>query len=72
MTVTKKNNIEIISDFLSSERDKNLIINQVSDEIGSFYSSVINNIAKDKNLRLVRENDDKTFLLEHRKICKQK
>ena len=57
MPVTKKNNIEIISDFLSSESDKNLIINQVSDEIGSFYSSVISNIAKDKNLRLVREND---------------
>ena len=54
MPVTKKNNIEIISDFLSSESDKNLIINQVSDEIGSFYSSVINNIAKDKNLRLLR------------------
>lgn len=59
MTVAKKNNIEIISDFLSSERDINLIMNQVSDEIGSFYSSVINKIAKDKNLRLVRENDDK-------------
>ena len=41
MTVIKKNNIELISDFLSSESDKNLIINQVSDEIGSFYSSVI-------------------------------
>ena len=59
MTVTKKNNIELISDFLSIESDKNLIINQVSDEIGSFYSSVISNIAKDKNLRLVRENDDR-------------
>ena len=57
MTVIN-NNIVNISDFLSSEYDKNLIINQVSDEIGSFYLSVINKIAEDNKLKLIREKND--------------
>ena len=41
-------NLEIIEKFLISE-DKTLIINQVSDEIGSFYIFVVNELSNKSN-----------------------
>ena len=46
------NNIEKIIFFLRQEEDKTLIVNQVNEEIGSFYLLVIRNFAKLNNTKL--------------------
>ena len=62
MSVTKNNNIEKIKNFLISDNGKSLLINQVSEEIGSFYSLIINSLSIDKGLKLVRETDYKNII----------
>ena len=46
------NNIEKIIFFFKQKENKTLIVNQVSDEIGSFYLLVIRNLAKLNNTKL--------------------
>jgi len=62
LSVTKNNNIEKIKNFLISDNGKSLLINQVSEEIGSFYSLIINSLSIDKGLKLVRETDYKNII----------
>ena len=62
MSVTKNNNIEKIKNFLIADSGKCLLINQVSEEIGSFYSSIINSMSIDRGLKLVRETDNKNII----------
>ena len=62
MSVTKNNNIEKIKNFLIAESGKCLLINQVSEEIGSFYSLIINSMSIDRRLKLVRETDNKNII----------
>ena len=47
-----RNNIEKINFFLGQKEDKTLIINQVSEEIGSFYLLVIRYFSKLNNTKL--------------------
>ena len=49
----KKNNIELIENFLSLEKDKTLLINEVSDEIHSFYNFVIKEFANKLNIKVI-------------------
>ena len=62
MSVTKNNNIEKIKNFLIDDNGKCLLINQVSEEIGSFYSLVINFMSIDRGLKLVKETDNKNII----------
>ena len=41
----KKNNIQLINNFLETETE-NLLINQVNEEIGCFYEMVIEEICR--------------------------
>ena len=63
MSATETNNIEIIREFLTNDRDKNLLINQVTQEIGSFYTLVIRDMAERYNLNLVTEIEGKNINL---------
>ena len=47
-----RNNIEKINFFLQQRENKTLIVNQVNDEIGSFYLLIIRNFAKLNNTKL--------------------
>ena len=47
-----KNNIEIIKHFFSTEENKTLLINQVSEEIGCFYELVLREISPSYNVKL--------------------
>ena len=47
-----KNNIEIIKHFFSTEENKTLLINQVSEEIGCFYELVLREISSNYNVKL--------------------
>jgi len=58
LSVTKNNNIEKIKNFLIADDGKCLLINQVSEEIGSFYSFVINSLSINRGLKLVKETDN--------------
>ena len=49
----KKNNIELIESFLSSTKDKMLLINEVSEEIYSFYNFVIREFANKLDIRVI-------------------
>ena len=55
------NNIEKIKNFIHDEKNKNLIINQVSEDIGEFYLQIIRDISKDKEIKLLRETEDKNM-----------
>ena len=55
------NNIEKIKNFIHDEKNKNLIINQVSEDIGEFYFQVIKDISKDIEIKLLRETEDKNM-----------
>ena len=57
----KINNIEKIKNFIHDEKNKNLIINQVSEDIGEFYFQVIKDISKDIEIKLLRETEDKNM-----------
>ena len=49
----KKNNIELIESFLSSTKDKTLLINEVNDEIYSFYNYVIKEFSNKLDIRVI-------------------
>jgi hypothetical protein len=49
----KKNNIELIESFLSSTKYKTLLINEVSDEIYSFYNFVIKEFADKLDIKVI-------------------
>ena len=57
----KINNIEKIKNFIHDEKNKNLIINQVSEDIGEFYLQIIRDISKDIEIKLLRETEDKNM-----------
>ena len=52
-----KNNIEIIRHFFSTEENKTLLINQVSEEIGCFYELVLREISSGCGVKLKRYSD---------------
>ena len=52
-----KNNIEIIKHFFSSEENKTLLINQVSEEIGCFYEFMLRAISSNYNVKLNKFTD---------------
>ena len=54
----KLNNINKIENFIKSEENKSLLINQVSDDIGEFYLQVIKNFTEEIGVKLLREIDD--------------
>tara|TARA_B100001027_G_scaffold216576_1_gene193381 strand:- start:1149 stop:1790 length:642 start_codon:yes stop_codon:yes gene_type:complete len=62
LSVTKNNNIEKIKNFLIADDGKCLLINQVSEDIGSFYSFVINSMSINRGLKLVKETDNKNIM----------
>ena len=47
-------NISKIKDFIINENESKMIINQVSDNIGLFYTSVITNFCKAEKIRVVK------------------
>ena len=58
-------NIEVINNFINNNKETNLIINQVSDEIGLFYLYLVEYYAYKQNIKLIQkdtfiesENDD--------------
>tara|TARA_X000000950_G_C13825902_1_gene624030 strand:+ start:846 stop:1487 length:642 start_codon:yes stop_codon:yes gene_type:complete len=62
LSVTKNNNIEKIKNFLIADNGGCLLINQVSEEIGSFYLFVINSMSIDRGLKLITETDNKNII----------
>ncbi len=50
------NNISKIKDFIINENESKMIINQVSDNIGLFYTSVINNFCEAEKIRVVKNS----------------
>ena len=48
-------NISLIDGFINNKAEKNLLINQVNDEIGLFYVNLIENYAREKNIKLLRK-----------------
>ena len=68
-----RNNIEKINFFLGQKEDKTLIVNQVSEEIGSFYLLVIRYFSKLNNTKLdfnqkVDEGNDPISLFGDEKL----
>ena len=59
-----KNNIEKIKQFLSVKKNSALLINQVNEEIGSFYELAIKEISKENDIKISfntdKINPDKT------------
>ena len=51
------NNISKIKDFIINENESKMIINQVSDNIGLFYTSVINNFCEAEKIRVVKNSN---------------
>ena len=66
------NNINLIEDFLYNKNDGKLIINQVSEEIGVLYKSIIDYFCKKINLKIVKsvisETDLSQDLFNERKL----
>ena len=50
------NNISKIKDFIINENESKMIINQVSDNIGLFYTSVITNFCEAEKIRVVKNS----------------
>ena len=50
------NNISKIKDFIINENESKMIINQVSDNIGLFYNSLITNFCDTEKIRLVNNS----------------
>jgi len=50
--ILMNNQIKIMENFFLSE-DKNLLINQVNEEVGEFYIGVLKNLSEEKSIRLV-------------------
>tara|TARA_B100001057_G_C22782500_1_gene924214 strand:- start:641 stop:1294 length:654 start_codon:yes stop_codon:yes gene_type:complete len=61
LSATKRNNIETIKNFIINDNCKNLLINEFSEEVSLFYILVINNIAKENGIKLLRETEDKNL-----------
>jgi len=55
--VKNKNNIEEISQFLTIKKNNTLLINQVDEEIGSFYELAIKEISKDIDIKISFNKD---------------
>ena len=54
------NNIAIIKDFLDSKNENKLIINQVSDQIGVFYSCLIDYLCSKSKIVIARDQNLET------------
>ena len=54
------NNIAIIKDFLDGKNENKLIINQVSDQIGVFYSCLIDYLCSKSKIVIARDQNLKT------------
>ena len=52
-----KNNIETIKHFFSTEENKTLLINQVSEEIGCFYELALREISTSYKVKLNKFSD---------------
>ena len=69
------NNISVIESFLITERNDKLIINQVSEEIGTFYKNFIYRSCAEKGIKIIlsnREEERETedlFKEKDLKIC---
>ena len=50
------NNISRIKDFIINENESKMIINQVSDNIGLFYTNVITNFCEAEKIRVVKNS----------------
>ena len=48
------NNIEFIKKFLESDKDEKVIIDQVSDEIGTFYENIVCHFCNIENIKIER------------------
>ena len=48
----KKNSIEKIYDFLSTDKETTLLVNQVSDEIYCFYDYIIKEFTNKLNIKI--------------------
>ena len=59
-----KSQLLLIENFIISE-EETIIINQVSDEIGSFYLGVIKHYADRKNIKINFHNDNETIRSEN-------
>ena len=57
MSVENKNNIEKIKQFLSIKNNDTILINQVDEEIGSFYELVIKEISKEIDIKISFNTD---------------
>ena len=71
--VMKKNNIEIIKHFFSTDENKTLLINQVSEDIGSFYELLLEEISSNYKVKIDKRSDAGLFgasndLFQERKI----
>ncbi len=69
------NNISVIESFLITERNDKLIINQVSEEIGTFYKNFIYRSCAEKGINVILSNRDEEretedlFKKKELKIC---
>ena len=68
-----KNNIEIIKHFFSTDKNKTLLINQVSEDIGSFYELLLEEISSSYKVKIDKRSDAGLFeasndLFQERKI----
>ena len=52
-----KNNIKIINDFLSTEKDHTLLINKVSEEIACFYDFVVKEFSEKYKIKVYTNNE---------------
>ena len=67
----KKNNIELIKNFIEKD-NQNLLINQVNEEIGCFYEMAIKEISKKLNVKIYKneelDEDRSSGLFSEKKI----
>ena len=73
MFVENKNNIEKIKQFLSIKENETLLINQVDEEIGSFYELAIKEISKEIDIKIslntdIINSDETNYLFQEERI----
>ena len=71
--MTSSNNIEKIKHFLKSRENETLLINQIDEEIGSFYELAIKEISKEINIKIsvnsdIINSDETSDLFQEEKI----
>ena len=66
-----KNNIEKIKQFLSNRKNDTLLINQVDEEIGSFYELAIEEMSKEIDIKICFNTDIINFFKNIYKINQQ-